>query len=262
MSGIRSSGLSRATVQALIDASGGGGGSVPTSGTTPTSLLAFAPNLGPVGSVFFVPGSIVVQYVGAIYMSGVGLAGGAKAADAYGVKCDSAAAATNSCGIDGNGSTCLTTRRERRPWFWARAKLGPVADTCGWFVGLFRTMLIDHTTYPDYCLAFTCSSNAGETTWQLGSRDGTTTSKTDTLVPVAADHEYSWYYQIEGASCNNVRWAIYDHTAGLFYSGLITGKANLPALTDNLGPIIHGVNVGAISHTIYLPPTPFMLGQL
>lgn len=261
MSGIRSSGLSRATVQAMIDASGGGV-SVPTAGVTPTSLLALAPNLGPVGSVWFAPGSTVVQYVGAIYGGGCTFPSPAAAPDAYGVAHTSNATDVHSCGLSGHGGVCPTTRRERRPWFWGRAKLGSVVTTCGWWAGLFKSGLIDHTTYPDYCLAFTCSSSASETTWQLGSRDGTTTSKTDTLVPVTADHEYSWYYQIEGASCDNVRWAIYDHTAALFYSGLIAGKANLPALTDNLGPIIHGVNVGAISHTIYLPPTPFLLGQL
>jgi hypothetical protein len=212
--------------------------------------------------LWFPAASTTITPAGAWPVGAVYHATATQSSNAFGVKSDSAALATNSCGLDGYGAICPVTRRDRKPWFLARFKLGPVATTCGWFVGLFKGNLVDHTTYPDYCLAFTCSSSASETTWQLGSRDGATTSKIDTLVPVTADHEYSMYFQIEGASCNDVRWAIYDHTAGVAYSGLASAKANLPALTDTLGVEVSGVNVGAISHTIYLATMPVQVGQL
>jgi len=261
MSGLRSSGLSRAVVQAMIDA-GGGGASVPTGGTTPDLLtLALGPQR-PAGGVWFPAASTTITPAGA-YPAGTAYPGTATAtADEYGVKSDSAATHLHSCGLAGYGTICPVTRRDRRPWFLARFKIGSVETTCGWFVGLFKDNLVDHTTYPDYCLAFTCSSSAAETTWQLGSRDGAMTSKIDTLVPVTADHEYSMYFQIEGASRNDVRWAIYDHTAGVAYSGLASAKANLPGLTDTLGVEVSGVNVGAISHTIYLATMPVQVGQL
>jgi len=260
MSGIESSGLSRATVQTMIDASAGGG-SVPTSGTTPDLLALALGTQRPSGGVWFPPASTTITPAGAFPSGTVYHATATQTADAFGVKSDSVATATNSCGLDGYGTICSVTRRDRRPWFLARFKLD-VVTTVGWFVGLFKGNLVDHTTYPNYCLAFTCSSSAGETTWQLGSRDGATTSKTDTLVPVTASHEYSLYYQVEGASCDNVRWAIYDHTSSTAYSGLVTGKANLPALTDTLGPEVSGVNVGVGSHTIYLATMPVLVGAL
>lgn len=263
MSGIKSSGIGRATVQAMIDAGGGGGSSIPTAGVTPDLLtLALGPQR-PAGGVWYPAGSTTITYAGAFPGSGVAYHGSAtQTPDPYGVKSDSAAVPTNSCGLTGYGTGCPATSRDRMPWMLARLKLGPVAGTCGWFVGLFKGNLVDHTTYPDYCIAFTCSSDAGETTWQLGSRDGAATSKTDTLVPVTAGDEYSMYLQIEGAGLNDVRWVIYNHTSATEYSGLISGKANLPGLTDPLGPIVSGVNVGAISHTIYLSTQPVMVGTL
>lgn len=256
MSGIKGSGLSRATVQAMIDAGGGGGALTP--GVVPDLLTVGHPLLGswwlqaPAWG-----GTAMIQTTG----NGFGwtlFGPAAIAAVAMGVQVDSVAAVNQGCGWY-NLSTAETSL-DHRPWMRGRVKVSGTATDQGVYVGwsaLAGPFGAGGSTIPVNSVLLMVDNTTGswgDTTWQIRSRAAGAITTIDTGVPYTAGHDYEVYLSADATS---VTWAIYDRTAGVPYGAAGVAVANAPAPTTGLGTVYYGMSgAGGASLRLTWGPCP------
>lgn len=248
MSGIESSGLSRATVQAMIDAGGGGVALAP--GVVPDLLTVGHPLVGSWWvNTPMVGSSYMIQPTGNGYaFSAFGGGTGGALPDPIGLVFTTPAAVNNGSGWYNLGSEVTLSRR---PWMRGRVKVSGTATDQAVFVGWSRypsgspfgaggaisndtlVMMVDGTTH---------GGSYADTTWKIRSKAAGAVTTVDTLVPYTAGHDYDLYFYTDGVT---VTWAIYDRTTATAYGAANVALANAPATATLLGCVYYGMSGAA-----------------
>ena len=243
MSGIKGAGLSRATVQAMIDAGGGGGALTP--GVVPDLLTVGHPLLGswwlqaPVWG-----GTAMLQTTAGGFGFAWTLFGPlAIAADPLGVQVDSVAAVNQGCGWYNLATS--ETSLNHRPWMRGRVKVSATDTDQGVYVGwtaLAGPFGAGGSTIPVNSVLLMVDNTTGswgDTTWQIRARAAGAITTIDTAVPYTAGHDYEVYLS---ADASTVTWAIYDRTTSTAYGAAGVAIANAPPPTTGLGTVYYGMS--------------------
>ena len=247
MSGIESSGLSRATVQAMIDAGVGGGALAP--GVVPDLLTVGHPLVGSwwvntpmLGSLYM----IQPTGNGFVFNAFGGGTGNTAYADDIGLRFVTPAASNQGCGWYNFGTE---TTLSRRPWLRGRVKISATDTDQAVYIGFtgFGSPFGAGGVLPDNSVLLTVDNTTGavygpDTTWKIRSRATGSVTTIDTAVPYTASHDYDVYLQ---ADATTVTWAIYDRTSGIAYGAAGVANANPPASSTGLGCVYYGMSGAA-----------------
>jgi hypothetical protein len=262
MSGIRSSGLSRAVVQAMIDAIPAGGGVI-TPGVVPDLLTVGHPLVGSWWANTPMMGSLyMVQSTSNGYgFTAFGGGTGGAAAGPIGLAFTSVAAVNQGCGWY---NFSVETTLSRRPWLRGRIKVSATDTDQAVYIGFsgFGGPFGAGGVLADNSVMLTVDRTTGavygpDATWQIRSRAAGSVTTIDTAVPYTASHDYDVYLS---ADATTVTWAVYDRTAGIAYGAAGVANANPPGASTNLGVVYYGMS-GAAGAALVLTWGPCTRGH-
>ena len=145
----------------------------------------------------------------------------------------SASAASNGSGFGVKSPSTVYWYPKHLPWIAFRVKTDTNVSAWRSFFGFTTSDYTNSDSLPGDCCGFWKSTVAGHTTIQVGRRDGTSQSVTDTVVDLLASTEYLFWLQIENGGLD-IRWAIKNVTTGTLTEGFIAGAANMPRATQGL----------------------------
>ena len=234
-------GTSPGLVQALIDASAGGGALQP--GVAPDLLTVGHPLVGSWWVNTPMLGSTaMVQPTG----NGFGFTafggGPGASADPIGYLFTSAGGVNQGCGWY---HLAPEVTLSRRPWIRGRVKVSATGTDQAVYVGWTATggPFGAGGAIPDNTVVMMADNTTGggsyaDATWKIRAKGTGAVSTVDTAVPYSAGHDYDVYFSADGT---NVTWAIYDRTTATAY-GATAALATAPATTTELGCVYYGMS--------------------